>query len=181
MWPLRNCRQLKKGQKFKLDLKNKLLARNSPMINSKQQAHSSAAAIASKNNSCTRPSLTTRPESFRAVCARAQDKPIYPVLTRSDDRDMLRLNQFGQRHTVAQLPISGSINWTTSKFNRNLGLGCLFPSSRDIAIFDEFFLRIFCASVIFTKKKYFVFQFEQQVVSKIFKSFFGQPISLEEI
>lgn len=51
------------------------------MINSKQQAHSSAAAIASKNSSCTNPGLIIRPAIRLPTQPIALQKAMKAVLT----------------------------------------------------------------------------------------------------
>lgn len=59
------------------------------MINSKQQAHSSADAIASFNKIGTSPSLKHFSTNFRAIWANTQQPAIKPALTPRDAIDMM--------------------------------------------------------------------------------------------
>lgn len=59
------------------------------MINSKQQAHNSAAAIASFSSSWTRPGFISFPFSRRPTLARAQQNAMNPVLTAKAVADIL--------------------------------------------------------------------------------------------
>lgn len=69
----------------------------SPIINSKQIAHNSADAIASKNNSCTNPGLSNFWDNCRPMQAKPQHSAIKPVLTARAVEDIMMFKFISKR------------------------------------------------------------------------------------